>query len=197
MRKLIAIAGAALLLHASGAAAQIDPNPDGIGIYADLEATQTSVSADPGVPFEVYLVITRPSNSSGIMGWECGIDVPDNATIWGWNVAGDHWLNGGSPPEFEVGYGIDPLPSTDVVLLMTFIVYLSDENPAEFYIHECRAVPGLYDEPGYIASDDIGTLIPLHPWPRVQGEPAFKINDGTATPTLPATWGAVKALYRQ
>jgi hypothetical protein len=177
------------------ATAQIDPEPDGIGIYADLAATRTSVTADPGVPFEVYLMITRPSNPSGIQGWECGIEVPGNAVIWGWNVAGDHWFNVGSPPEFEVAYGQEPLPAVDAVLLMTFIVYLTDSDPAEFYIHECQSVPGRYEWPAYVGADDINTLIRLHPWPRLAGQPAFKIND-TSTPVVLATWGVVKSLFR-
>jgi hypothetical protein len=82
-----------LLAIALPASAQIDPDPDGIGIYADLGATLTSVTAAPEQPFEVYLMITRPSRLEDIIAWECSLVVPDNAVIWGWNIQGTAWSN--------------------------------------------------------------------------------------------------------
>jgi hypothetical protein len=182
-----------LLLLAAVATAQIDPDPDGIGIYADLGATVTQVSAPAEVPFEVYLMLTRPSAPNSIVAWSVGIVVPENAVIWGWNIAGDHWMNYGNPPSFEVCFGLEGLPIQDVVRLMTFIVYLTDEDPAEFYI--TRSSEG-YDWPLYLDYEDIETFIQLHPWPRGSSQPAFCANPGPTTPVLAATMGVVKNLYR-
>jgi hypothetical protein len=121
--------------------------------------------------------------------------VPTNVMLWGWSVAGEGWINVGSPPDFEVAYGYPPLWASDIVQLMTFVVYLTDDHSAEFYIHEARNVPGAYEWPAYLGFYDITTPIQLHPWPRLPGEPAFKVND-TSTAAVPATWGAVKSLFR-
>jgi len=182
-----------LLLLAGMAAAQIDPDLDGIGIYADLGATRTRCDAPAQHPFEVYLMVTRPSAVGTIAGWTAGILVPDNAVIWGWNEAGDRWINVGSPPIFEVAYHLESrLPIQDVILLMTFIVYLPDENPAEFYIERSF---GTYEWPRYLDTFDLGAFIELHPWPRGSNQPAFCTNPGP-TPTQAATMGMVKNLYR-
>jgi hypothetical protein len=183
-----------LLLLAAGAAAQIDPDPDGIGIYADLGATRTRLHAPVEQPFEVYLMLTRPSAVGSIAGWSARIVVPENAVIWGWNVAGDHWMNVGSPPIFEVAYNLaSSLPLQDVILLMTFIIYLTDHHPAEFYIERSYDI---YEWPCYLDTVDLGTFIQLHPWPRGSNQPAFCANPAPGTPVLAATMGAVKNLYR-
>ena len=137
-------------------------------------------------------MLTRPSAPNSIAGWAVGIVVPENAVIWGWNIAGDHWANLGNPPYFVVACGMGGLPIQDVVRLMTFIVYLTDEDPAEFYITREDHHPW----PCYIDHENMSTLIELHPWPRVANQPAFCANPGPTTPVLAATMGAVKNLYR-
>jgi hypothetical protein len=194
MMKWVFLLACPILLLVGVAAAQVDPDPDGIGIYADLGATRTRLSAPAEHPFEVYLMLTRPSAVGTIAGWTAGIVVPENAVIWGWNIAGDHWVNMGSPPIFEVAYSLESsLPLQDVVLLMTFIIYLTDVNPAEFYITRSF---DYYDWPCYLDHVDLGMLIELHPWPRGSNQPAFCVNPGTSTPVLAATMGTVKNLYR-
>ena len=79
---------------------------------------------------------------------------------------------------------------------MMFIVWLTDENPAEFYITRNDAGPDGYEWPLYIEPDDISTFIRLFPWPRNAAEPAFAFNPGSGTPVEEATWGYVKVLFK-
>jgi hypothetical protein len=175
----------------------VDPNPDGIGIYADKAATVNTVNAAPLAAVEVYLVLTRPSitnTSLGVAGWECKVVVPDNAVVWGWNLPGDHWLNVGTPPDFQVGYGLTPLPSSSAVLLMTFIILVTDTNPARFYVRASMFNSGRFNLPVYVAWGDVSRIIPLHPYPGGPDQPSFRVNPGP-TPNVAASWGQVKALY--
>jgi len=186
---------AGFLLNGTIAMAQIDPEPDGIGIYLDRGAMVPGITHEPFEPFQVYLLITHPSCSEGVIGWSATIEYPDNAVVWGWNVAGRNWLNFGAPPYFVVGYA-DPLPLGPIVQLLSFIIQVTDSNPASFYLSAGEGEPAGDNQPCYLDADDIGDYIPLYPWPRQEGAACFAVNAGTTTDTHSATWGGVKQLYR-
>ena len=57
------------IVLASCAFAQIDPDPDGIGIYFDLEATQVSATVEVGEAVTGYLIATNPSQEGGLAAW--------------------------------------------------------------------------------------------------------------------------------
>ncbi len=198
MKRLLSFLLLATLVAGGEAAAQVDPDPDGIGIYADLAATINAVNAEPNVPVEVYLILTRPSvtaSSSGVVAWEARIVAPPNASVWGWNLPGGDWLNVGSPPDFQVAYGKAPLPLSNAVLLMTFIVIVSDTQPALFYVQAASFNSGHFNLPVYLAWGDIYHILPLHPYPAGPSAPCFKVNPGP-TPIVAASWGQVKSLYQ-
>ncbi|MHB8079290.1 MAG: hypothetical protein ACYDIE_08555 [Candidatus Krumholzibacteriia bacterium] len=195
MKRLLLLVALISLTVGGEAAAQIDPDPDGIGIYADQSATVNAITAEPGVPIEAYLVLTRQSGTLGMIGWEAKLVIPENVTIWGWNVPGTGWFNYGSPPEFGVAYAQPPLPPTPAQVLMTFIIVAADAAPAQFYITHTSINSGGYDLPVYIDASNINIIKPLHPWPDGPTEPSFTVN-GTLVATRSETWTRVKTLYR-
>jgi hypothetical protein len=53
--------------------AQLDPDPDGIGIYFDT-AAQVNCLNDVYGSIRGFLIITHPSIETGISGWTCHVD---------------------------------------------------------------------------------------------------------------------------
>jgi len=197
MKRLLSFLLLAILIAGGQAIAQVDPDTDGIGIYADQGAMTNAITATPGDEIEVYLVMTRPSVTAanlGIAAWECKLVVPSNVFVWGWNIPGQNWLNAGSPPDFIVAYGRDPLAISNAVLLMTFIIRVTDTSPALFYIQASWLNSGQCNLPVYLAKDNLSRLIPLHPYPDGPDQPSFKVNPD-ATPIQAASWGEIKTLY--
>lgn len=196
MKRLLLLIALSSLAVGRTASAQIDPDPDGIGIYADQGALVNTVTASPGDPIEAYLVLTRQSGPAGMQAWEAKLVIPENVTIWGWNIPGANWMNAGSPPEFSVAYAQVPLPPSPAQVLMTFIILVSDDAPAQFYITRTRENSAGCDLPAYIDGSNIYVVRPLHPWPDGPTAPSFTIN-GTLVAAESGSWTSVKALYRR
>ncbi len=70
-----------MLLVANASIAQVDPDPDGIGVYFDVEATLVSTTAVTGEYVQAYLIGTNLSQSGDIDYWEAMV-IPDQGT-WG------------------------------------------------------------------------------------------------------------------
>lgn len=195
MKKLIMII-AFMFLWTAAATSQIDPNADGIGIYADMGGLTNQVELEVGEPMEVYLLLTRPSGDQYLGAWECDIVVPDNVTIWGWNLPVPGSLSISAPPSFTVAHS--PIPYELANHLMTFIVVPLDSNPAQFYITR-NTGPGGGDEPRYnnihFDISDGMELINLHPYPNGGEEASFTLNPAPLA-VVSVTWGGVKSLYR-
>ena len=105
------------------------------------------------------------------------------------------WDRDRPAPEFAVAYGQAGRPLSSAILLMTFIIRVTDTNPALFYIQPARWNSGGFNLPVYIAAGNISRIIPLHPYPAGTDQPSFKINAGQ-TPVEAASWGQVKELYQ-
>ena len=184
-----------LFCSMTSATAQIDPAPDGIGIYADLEATQSSVSAVAADLIPVYLLMTRPTTTVGVVAWACTVVVPSNAQILGWFIPG--WsMNVASPPDFVVARGAEPHPPADVIHLMTFWVRMSDTEPAFFYLTGSALAGHGFDEfPVYLETDDYETGHYLHCYPDGPDNPVFAVN-ASMVAVETASWSDLKALFR-
>ena len=184
----------AVVFLAATTFAQIDPDPDGIGIYADMEGNVNSVNLEVGQPLEVYLLLTRPSAAEPeLLGWQCGIEVPDNVSIWGWSIPGA-FLNFGSPPNFCVGRGADPTPLLGTTIyLMSFIIVPLDSNEAVFTITDGGWITPYEGYPIYQTGLGNDYAYAMDPYPSGPGEMTFSVN-GTV-PNEMSTWGEVKALY--
>lgn len=193
MRTTLIILGL-VLLTAGGVFAQIDPDPDGIGLYFDEEATLTCKTVPAFVQFDAYLCLTNPSSPNGASGFECRLEFP--ATILRtFDVIDTTYQNLFSSPDYLVGFGA-PLPAADVIVLTHIGFFnLQLDTRQEFFVKpiERPSVPGAAC---YADGLDPRLLIPLNsssgswdlPVAVINGECNVIANEGSA-------WGRVKSLY--
>ncbi len=203
MRKmLVAVALAAvafLSLAPVGGFAQIGvPGTDVIGIYTATDATaRAHLAANPGT-FEVYLVVTNPSASAGISGWECSLEMLPAGILTLINTAyAGTALNVATPPEYAVGLAA-PLPRNDVVRLATLTFFAAAATPANIYMHPI-STPSQPGDMIYADGADPGRFITLAWSSGDESLPVFGVNTGPLVPPIPIdedTWGGVKNLYR-
>jgi hypothetical protein len=199
MKKLIALAILVALAGGGEAKAQVDPRPDGIGMYFDTGATEYCLEFIGG-PLEIYLILTHCSQPSGISGWEChaNYSIPSGDYELGWVLPAGS-ANASTAPDFVVSLAT-PMPSTPTILLATYQILVFD--PATVYYclgpADDPSIPGF---PAYRAGDDSDIVIPLH---TIFGYPELPVailnprwDDPCHTvPSAKTTFGSVKALYR-
>lgn len=76
------------------ALAQLDPDPDGIGVYFDPAATLVAAQAFVGETVPAYLILTLPSRSGGLALWEAHVGpIEENAMVRGTPVGGFNMLS--------------------------------------------------------------------------------------------------------
>ncbi len=197
MKKLLFLTG--LLLLVSGVAmAQVDPDPNGLGLYYDMGGTvRCQDGIAPGMK-SLYLIatdITQPT----LGGWECSISC--DSPMWMFLsavLAGTGPINLFTAPDFQVGLGI-PMNNAPSLLLATINYFVQDMNPAALYIGPCSHPSTPLDPtPLYADGANVGILVPFQ---AVQGNWDLPVAFGNAgTCDIIAvendTWGGVKGLYR-
>ncbi len=198
MRKLLVLLAVALL--ASSAMAQIDPDDNGIGVYFDTEGTL--VCATTAVPFEsvnAYLLITRPTDTSGVSGWEATITVGGAPVAPAWALAAGLDVDA-TDTGFQVGIGVAPLalPYGPTVLLATWTGFVM--NPTDMVTFTISNIVGSVSfdgTPGYGSGADANVLIPLqvstgYPYvvcAQINGACDIVDNDDMS-------WGSVKTMFQ-
>jgi hypothetical protein len=195
MRKFIALAALFLLTITNQTLAQVDRDPDGLGIYFDMDATQYCLDYVGG-QLCAYLILTNCSEPTGILGWECFVTytIPAGCSEIGWTLPAGS-LNVATPPEFTVGLPA-PVPNAPTILLATLCLMILSADPMEFYVGpvHCTSFPTV---PLYAAGDNSGRLIEMHPASGSFYLPVAQLNgDCTVIGTENATFGHVKAMYR-
>ena len=125
---------------------------DHVGIFWDTDYTQTTLTQDP-VPGSAtgYLVITDPSVAGGIVGWELCAEKTGGGFIYSWTLAGQAF-NLESEPCFSVAVAEPLLPVGNTILLATFQTYLSNGEPASFYLDHIPSPQG--GQMSYIPASD-------------------------------------------
>jgi hypothetical protein len=199
MKKLITLAILATLAGGGQATAQVDPLPDGIGMYFDTGATEYCLDFVGGLA-EVYLILTHCSQPSGISGWECHVTytVPPGDYELGWVLpAGSS--NASTAPDFVVSLAT-PMPNAPIILLATYQILVFNVTTVRFYLDHADnpSIPGL---PAYRVGDDPGIVIPLHTIFGYPELPVAFLNPSWTDPcyTFPSaksSFGSIKALYR-
>ena len=175
---------------------QIDPDPDGIGIYFDEEATQNSAWGGPWEPVFAYLVGTHLSQEGGIVYWEAVVRATGDiaymggAPMFGQNMVMN--MPGSTHCGFIVLSPSEPIPvSGTVVLAGVYFVLYTGTAPTWIFVYG-------YDRPNPVYSiDSYGG--PYHDMYVSSGDtalPVAAINGEAPIPTTMHTWGDVKALYR-
>jgi len=195
-----------LFCTASQALAQIDPDPNGIGIYFDEEAFIYCMTAPFGVNRTAYLCLTRASDHSGISAWEAMVEVSQPSAVLSWNLRGQA-TNTSVPPEFMVQMA-EPLPWQSSLVLMEIEINIGTAHPVVFRIHpvsEPTVTTTPFPLPAYAGSDDPSdykTLGYSWGWDPLTGipnwcaviNPAGDCGDDP-TETENTSWGGIKALY--
>jgi hypothetical protein len=181
------------LLIAGHAAAQVDPDPDGVGLYLDTDATVVCGTVPAFQVATLYLCLTHPSSPHGLSGWECSFTVPTNTVLVDAGFP-DNGFNLKTRPEFMVAYQ-QPLPAADVIVLAVIDLLPISAVPADFFLNP-PAAPSLPDGACYADGADPRLLIPMHPSSGDWSLPVARLNgDCAVVRDEPSDWGRMKALF--
>ncbi len=207
MKSITLMAAAALIFAAMSAvpaqAQIIDTEPDVIGFFLDPVGNVPGACV-PLQTYTAYLMITRPSDPSGLTGYQCSFTIPPVVLSLGFQPAGDIIIMT-SFPWLNVFYST-PLPWVNEAYILgtwnfllgpgTDWVLLADHFPAEWY------------SAAYLTVASGETRIPVHPADWGNGMPVgpplsevvFWLNEpGMCRYIVDAetsSWGGVKSLYR-
>ncbi len=160
MKKSIAVIKIALTVLGSGAAAQIGPCPDAIGVYFDLDANLFDTAYPGGfMPLDVYLILTNPTGDH-IRSWECRINEVNNFTIPGvWTVIGGTDTDG-DPLDFVVTMDGCPVAAS-INVLASKKMYGAAPGAGSCAYFGLAGIPGSTSfpngDPGYVHTPGINT----------------------------------------
>lgn len=189
-----------IAVFAFPAQGQIDPGPDGIGIYADMEGMTNAMTTGEGL-VEVYVLATGNTGEGGITAWELSLHFEGPITNAGYLIPYNH-INVGIFPSFSVGNSQAVLPFQPVVHLMTLNFLILGTEQADVYIRAAHAPAGGSlgnDLPVYInyTSDyTYDDLRSMYPSSGSVDLPVFRFNGEEPVATDSATWSDIKAMYR-
>lgn len=186
-----------VLAAAGGAPAQVDPGPDGVGLYYDLEATEYCLQSEAN-SVELHLIVTGCSRPDGIHGWSCTIDWAAEGTIFLYDsyLAGDGAINIYEGPDFSVGIPV-PLPWSPAIRLATLEFVVIPPGCTEFFVQPCSQ--DLYAiRPEFVPGDEPNLTLPLYSSSGAPWGPVALLNcpDCYVVPAEGATFGELKSLYR-
>ena len=181
------------------ALAQIDLDPNGIGIYFDADATVVSTTAAAGETVQAYLIATNPSQSGEITWWQ-GVVYPEfdpngppDGLAW---VSGEP-TNGGFNYAMNMpgmgdwscmaGSFTTPLLFQPITVLANLSIYILDDTAPILLFAACRYWDGEWAE---------DTGVPFYPSSGSSSLPVATINGDAPVAVEGARWGSVKSLYR-
>jgi hypothetical protein len=195
MRSLLTVLAILCLAGSAGARSPVGCGSDCIGIcfdeYGDAPCLNTLAS-----PLTVYLLITDPTVTSGVAGWECHVERLEAGGTFelGWTLRGDA-INISAAPDFAVGLGTPLLSGPAIVLASLDLLVVSDE--CTMYTVRAADDPSIPDVPVYAAGHDPGLLVPLNVGAaRLAGEPLALNCYPCQVAAEPTAWGWLKAMYR-
>ncbi len=195
-----------LALSAPQVLATADPDPDGIGVYFDLQADIWQNWIGANIPFNAYVILTNPSGEE-ILGYEfayqllvtpgmenlifgLGIVFPDFVPIVPpWPIydifAGEVVIGPFAPA---------PMPGNPAVVLATWQFMLLTPNIwAEFYLGPTSG-DGVTD--GRLAYDSEAGWVSMNNSTGNPEIPVATVNLEAPIPITETTYGSLKALYR-
>lgn len=193
----------AVCLATTSAFAVIDPDPDMMGIYFDLNADENCLTIGSNEPYNAYLILTNPT-SSGISAYEFGLEIvvpggmenlifrlgsfAGNAPSPGW-VDKTGFLGG----DYIVGLGYI-IPAAPATILHRWNYMVLDVIPVEMYIHSAStpSIPG--DLP--IVLTDEGNLMQVGLSTGGPDIPVATVNTDCVVGVEGVSFGGVKALFR-
>jgi len=199
MRKLLALLMVAVLV-APAAHAVVDPDPDGIGVYFDLDANITETLATPAVPFNAYVILTNPTWAEiHTISFSFNINVPPGMEGSFFRLSYEVVLGCIDPtlvyhPLYGdvICGGSDPIPGAPAVILLRWQFMLLAPMVADFYLGQSN----MPDPAQQLAYESESGWVPMH---VSSGDPALKVATVNGTGVVPAvttSFGSMKALYR-
>ena len=194
MKQLVALAALSLLVMNGQAPAQVDQDPDGIGIYFDTDATQYCLKYLGGRIF-AYLILTNCSEPSGIGGWACRmtVTIPAGNYAYGWDLYGAD--NMSTPPDYVCGLG-SAIPYAPAMLLARQECWVHVPDAMTFYIGPV-STPPIWGYPAYAAGDDPGRIKPMYVASGSYDLPVAQLNGVCSViATEQTSFGHVKSMYR-
>ena len=197
---LVGLTALLVIGAASTVSAVVDPNPNRMSIYFDLEADVYEYTTAPYVTVPVYILLTNPSFAF-LYGYEVGVDVEGNYMLAGTDLNGDGPITVGC---LIIGDGCvvglaGPLATSDATLIVTLRIFLMDSDPIRFTLH--GTIPSTVGNPGVPAVLlDGDVILPTYPsvWDEVNGEPGVcaAINGTVLSADEATTWDGIKSIYR-
>lgn len=190
-------------LAAGAARAQVDPDPDGMGIYVDT-ADGYSPCADASYAQTVHLTLFITHPSLGQVGaWSARVTNVANAAAYGQWVLPPESLNIGEsdvydgPCGYIVAYRLPLLPDAGgfVALMSMDLIIFDASQPVELYVAPYPEGLMFDDAPAYMPDPD--TSVRCQVSTGGYDLPVCVINGGCGViATEPVSWGRVKNLYR-
>ena len=203
MKKLVILLLASLV--ATSAFAVIDPDPDMMGIYFDLDADVNCITTPANAPFFAYLILTNTS-APAINAYELGLvnavpegmegmifrlasNIADNV-VNGVNVGVNDALGG----DYIVGLA-EPLPAQPALILHSWQYMLLAEFPVEMFIMQSSApsIEGVYP---VVQNAEGSILMQVGQSTGGPDIPVAAVNNGCAIAVEEASFGSVKSLFR-
>jgi hypothetical protein len=140
----------------------------------------------------VFLILSHPSGSSGVIGWELELDVTASPSVLVSNLE----IRGGSIqviPEWDGRADLlEMLPPADAIVLASFKILLLASIEHPLFIGPVEQST-LLDDPCYWDISAPETPIALNHFMGTWAAPVAWIN--WFSPNEPTSWSRVKALY--
>ncbi|MEN8007303.1 MAG: hypothetical protein ABFS42_09835 [Candidatus Krumholzibacteriota bacterium] len=181
------------------AQAVVDPGPDGIGVYFDLDADITETVMTPSIPFAAYVILTNPTRAEiHAVSFSFTIVVPAGMESSLFRLSHEVIFSCIDPAlDFHPLYGNVqcggdiPVPGSPTVILLRWQFVLLSTIPVDFFL-------GQINEPGPIplAYESEAGWVPMYVSSGDPALPVAKVNGTGVVPLTSTSFGNLKALYR-
>ena len=199
MKKLVVLLLVSLM--ATSAFATLDPDPDGIGVYFDLNGEINETFVGVNVPFFAYVTITNPT-AAEVHGLEFGYSIVTTPGFEGSFFrlanglpAGAVDLGNSTSPglgDYVVGLA-SPLPAAAAVPFVTWQFLMLADFTMDFYIG-ASTVPSL--DPAVPAYEIGGSILPLQQSTGGASTAVATVNKFAPVATEESSFGSLKSLFR-
>ncbi len=192
-----------MILLAGSAGAVVDPDPNSLGVYFDLNGDVNYLDVAPDIEFWAYVTLTNPTWDH-VQAFELGYEliVPSGMESRIFRLADtmpptamyDDELSSGLRGDYYVGLG-HPYPASEATILVKWLFLTLDPMTIEFYLGP-TSFPSVPDGlPAIMNSDNV--IIPVGISSGDVNLPVAEVNTGHQPVAAEnAAWGKVKSLFR-
>ena len=179
------------------ASSVVDPDPDGIGVYFDVNAENVHTWVGPTVVFDAYVILTNPSaNELEAFEFLYDLVVPPGmeGLVFRLSYTFPDCPNCFEFFENEVVLGLPaPVSLENPHVLMHLQYILLAPVEAQFFLGPTSGEPGTSGQLAYWSE---AGMITMHPSSGHSSLPVAMINSEGVVPVTETTFGSLKALYR-